>query len=275
MSRSADGLRKVDARVDAVSGVDPTPDWLPVEVESAGDGPGRLVGTEQRLLLALARVTDRERVLKAAEELAQLGSWTWTVGSDAAVWSDQVYRIFGTDPGDPPADYAFYLAMVHPDDLDRVLAVIRASEKSGEAYEVDYRIVRRDGRVVEVRGRGRVELDAAGRPARLIGGLQDVTEMRVAARELQRSRDLFAAVLDAATEQSIIATDPHGLITVFNTGAERMLGYRAPEMIGRSPECLHDEPEMALRAAELGVEAGFGVFLVHPAAGRRRGSGPM
>lgn len=129
MSRSADGLRAASA------GSDPgaTEDWLPVEVASVGSGPTRPLGTGQRLLLALAQVTERERVLKAAEELAQLGSWTWTVGSDAAVWSEQVYRIFGTDPGDPPADYSFYMKMVHPDDLDRVLAVIRAAEKIGRA----------------------------------------------------------------------------------------------------------------------------------------------
>ncbi len=86
--------------------------------------------------------------------------------------------------------------------------------------------------------------------------------------ELNRSRDLFAGVLDAATEQSIIATDPHGLITVFNTGAERMLGYSAAEMIGTSPERLHDAAEIRARAEELGMPADFGVFLARAATGQ-------
>ncbi|WP_286277371.1 bifunctional diguanylate cyclase/phosphodiesterase [Naasia aerilata] len=86
--------------------------------------------------------------------------------------------------------------------------------------------------------------------------------------ELSRSRDLFAGVLDAATEQSIIATDPQGLITVFNTGAERMLGYTAEEMIGTSPERLHDPAEIRARAEDLGLPADFGVFLARPATGQ-------
>lgn len=126
-----------------------------------------------------------------------------------------------------------------------------------------------------MRGSGRTEMDSSGQPVRLTGGLQDVTEMRVAARELNRSRDLFAGVLDAATEQSIIATDPDGLITVFNTGAERMLGYTAREMIGTSPERLHDAGEIRDRAAELGMEPGFGCsWPERPPVDRKPGDGP-
>ena len=106
--------------------------------------------------------------------------------------------------------------------------------------------------------------NTSGQPGRLIGGLQDGTDIT----ELHKSRDLFAGVLDAATEQSIIATDPQGLITVFNTGAERMLGYSAQEMIGTSPERLHDAGEIQARAAELNMPPGFGVFLARAATGR-------
>ena len=99
-------------------------------------------------------------------------------------------------------------------------------------------------------------------------GPEEATGFGTDLTELNRSRDLFAGVLDAATEQSIIATDPHGLITVFNTGAERMLGYAAAEMIGTSPERLHDAVEIRARAEELGMPADFGVFLARAATGR-------
>lgn len=216
---------------------------------------------------ALAAAQERERVLRAAAELTQLGTWVWTVGSPVVTWSDQMHRIFGTDPAGPAATYDLYLSMVHPDDREKVQAGIRAATRSRDTYEVDHRVVRRDGRIVEVRGRGRAEFDAAGRPVRVLGGLQDLTQITRRAQELQQSRDLFAGVLDAATEQSIIATDPQGLITVFNAGAERMLGYAADEMIGTSPLRLHDPDEIAARAVELGLEPGFEVFLVSAAAG--------
>ena len=72
----------------------------------------------------------------------------------------------------------------------------------------------------------------------------------------------LAGVLAAATDYSIIATDLDGLITTFNPGAERMLGYRAQDVAGRlTPAAIHDPDEIAARAAELGIEPGFEVFV--------------
>ena len=77
----------------------------------------------------------------------------------------------------------------------------------------------------------------------------------------------FAGVLRAATEYSIIGTDKDGTITVFNEGAERLLGYSADDVIGRfTPALIHDAAEVADRAAELGIDPGFDVFV---AAARR------
>ena len=90
----------------------------------------------------------------------------------------------------------------------------------------------------------------------------DVAETR-ARQEAER----FSSVLRAATEQSIIGTDVDGLITVFNEGAERMLGYDAEEVVGHeTPALIHDPPEVAARARELGVSPGFEVLV---AAARR------
>lgn len=73
--------------------------------------------------------------------------------------------------------------------------------------------------------------------------------------------ELFAALLRAANEYAIIGTDPEGLITFFNIGAERLLGYRAEEVVGRlTPLTFHDPDEVAAHAAELGVPASFAVF---------------
>ncbi len=222
---------------------------------------------EQALSRVLARVAERQRALLAAEELAQLGSWVWEFGAAEVTWSEQVHRIFGTDPSGPPPSYDVYVAAIHPDDRDRVLAALRECADTGGRFEVSYRIIRVDGEVRDVHSRGRWDVTGDGQPVQMIGGVQDVTERNAVARELRRSRDLFAGVLNAATEQSIIATDPDGLITVFNAGAERMLGYRAKEMLGTTPERLHDPVEIEARAKELGMEAGFGVFLDGPAQG--------
>lgn len=69
---------------------------------------------------------------------------------------------------------------------------------------------------------------------------------------------LLSNVLDAATEVSIIATDPHGVITVFNRGAELLLGYSAEQLVGKhTPTLFHLASEIAVRGLKLTQEYGF------------------
>lgn len=92
--------------------------------------------------------------------------------------------------------------------------------------------------------------------AAIVGG----TTYRLVAAE--RARAAFVeGMLSAATEQAIISTDPDGLITVFNSGAERMSGYSAAEMVGvATPIALQDPAEIAARAHEVGSTPDFALL---------------
>jgi PAS domain S-box-containing protein len=99
------------------------------------------------------------------------------------------------------------------------------------------------------------------------GVVRDITERKRAAETLRELSALNEAILDSAN-YSIIATDVDGTIRRFNAAAERMLGYRAEEVVGRAtPAIIHDPQEVAQRAAELGeelgdpIEPGFEVFV--------------
>ena len=87
-----------------------------------------------------------------------------------------------------------------------------------------------------------------------------LADRRTAEGRLEASTANLSSVLSAATEVSIVGTDPAGRIDVFNTGAERLLGYTQDEMLGEALAAFHDETEIAARAQELGVEPGFEVF---------------
>lgn len=93
----------------------------------------------------------------------------------------------------------------------------------------------------------------------LVASLLGVTVHRLVNRLAEREHDAadaarqLQAVLGAVTEHSVIGTDLNGTVTVFNAGAERMLGWRSEEVIGRSCALVHDPTELALRAAALGV----------------------
>ena len=108
--------------------------------------------------------------------------------------------------------------------------------------------------------------DSAGNLVGIQGIFSDVTEKERAEREVVQTQARLQAVLDAATQVSIISTDVQGAITLFNTGAERMLGYTMEEMLGKSPAVFHLPSEVEARGEELSREfgrpiQGFDVFV--------------
>ena len=85
--------------------------------------------------------------------------------------------------------------------------------------------------------------------------------------ELRKNKDWLQGIMDAS-HHSIIATDLNGTIQLFNNAAERMLGYKAQEMVSRhTPEIIHDANEVLLQSQELSrllgrqIEPGFGTFV--------------
>jgi PAS domain S-box-containing protein len=101
-----------------------------------------------------------------------------------------------------------------------------------------------------------VEIAKDGDPY-VIGNAIDITERHRLERDLDHTKQFLDDVLHAASEVSIVATDDHGLITVFNTGAEKMLGYSAEEMIGKeTPLKIYRSEEVAERGKLLTEEFG-------------------
>ncbi|MBT9591486.1 MAG: PAS domain S-box protein [Thiobacillus sp.] len=101
-----------------------------------------------------------------------------------------------------------------------------------------------------------------------VGIVHDITERKQAEAELRAVTAMRQAILDSANF-SIIAANPEGVITVFNAGAQRMLGYTAEEVVGKlTPAAIHVPDEVVARARalsdELGktIEPGFEAFVV-------------
>lgn len=114
----------------------------------------------------LDELRERERRLAEAQRLARTGSWDWDIAADRASWSDELYRILGLEPQEVAASRAELLMRIHPDDVPLVESAVLRARTVNEAYEMRHRIVRADGSVCEVEGRG----DAAGE-AELIDGV--------------------------------------------------------------------------------------------------------
>ncbi|MEM1185525.1 MAG: ATP-binding protein [Planctomycetota bacterium] len=148
----------------------------------------------------LAHLTDVERLahqLEKAEELGQLGSWTFDLDSGTIVWSKQLYRLFRRDPALGPPDYRSALDMYAPDDARSLAIHQRATLDSGVPYSLLLRTADDSNPARWIRAEGRARRNESGAIVGLRGTALDVTA--------QAERE--AAIVDAkaAAEDSLKA----------------------------------------------------------------------
>ena len=151
----------------------------------------------QDLVTALGELADLRSRVDNAQRLAEMGDYDWHIESDTNTWSDQLYRIYGYEPGAIQASYDVFMQHIHPDDRDMVRAVHQQAYASGEPYEMVERIVRPDGELRYLASNGQVLTDANGTPIRFRGTCIDITD-RVRAEQAAELNDNVVQGLTAA-----------------------------------------------------------------------------
>lgn len=252
-------------------------------VKGQGDGHVmvraiRYAAERQRSHVALQR---SEHMLAESQRIAHVGTWIWDLAAGALVWSDEVYRIFGLEPGSIEPSYDHFLERVHPHDRDGVIEAVNRALRGVDEYRVEHRILRPDGSLRTVHQRAEIERDGAGGPRRMIGAIHDVTEskeveqalrrardqleQRVAERTahladanrrlqeevaqrhraeglLRRERDFQSAVFETVGAL-LVVLDPGGRIVGFNRACEKTTGYTLDEVRGQVAWELFVPPE--------------------------------
>lgn len=153
--------------------------------------PLRVVGSDTditRLKEAEFALRASEQNLAQAQEMACLGSWEIDVKKDSLLWSDEVYQIFGMSRKKTKPNYKVFLKAVHPEDRRWVSEEYRKSIYEKKAYDVNYRIILKDGSQRIVHVKSKTFYDDKGDPERVIGTVCDITEKTNAEEKLKKSR---------------------------------------------------------------------------------------
>jgi diguanylate cyclase (GGDEF)-like protein/PAS domain S-box-containing protein len=167
------------------------------------------------------RLRRSEQLMVDTQGVAHLGTWEWTISEPDAVWSEELYRIYGLTPETYTPSYEKYLAMVHPDDRQRVIDATDRVFHEHVPYSHDERIFRPDGSVRYLHTWAHPVLDDAGQLVRLLGVCQDITDRKLAEidRERVEAELAYRSAHDAITDlqrYSVMQPQLDGMIVTGN-----------------------------------------------------------
>ena len=166
---------------------------------------GRRLEDALTSLLMFRNQGESERKLEEAQSLAHVGHWERDTETDLITWSDETYRIFGLRPQERIFNLAQLPELVHPEDKQIVTKAVAEALRGGPRYDVEYRVVRPNGEVRLVHSQGDVMWDESGRPRRMFGTVQDITERKQAEQRLVAQHTVTQILAQAATLQEATA----------------------------------------------------------------------
>lgn len=131
---------------------------------------------------------ENEERLRLALSSAEMSTWELHLATNQITWSEEAKKIFGTRIEGRNLDFESFLNVLHPDDKLIVGKAIARAIGEGSPYEIEFRIVRPNGEIRWVMGKGEVLFDDSGRPIRMLGVNVDITERKQAELVTQAQR---------------------------------------------------------------------------------------
>jgi len=198
-------------------------------------------------------------LLEETSKLAKIGGWELNLNEGKVIWTATIREIHAV-PKDfiPTLDNAinFYK---EGESRDKIQQAVQECLQTGKDWDLELEIIDFNGKEIWVRAKGHTASRETAMD-RIYGTLQNIDVQKRAELALIESKKLLDDVLSASEEVSIIATDPEGIITVFNRASENLLEYSAEEMIGKqTPEILHDKTEVEELCTSISSTLGYEV----------------
>jgi signal transduction histidine kinase len=183
-----------------------------------------------------AALRQSEAFFTEAQRLSSTGSFSWNADTDEIIWSDETYRIYELDPGEP-ISFGRVRARIHPDDAAWFRALLLSAKADGRDLEFEHRLLMPQGHVKHLHVIARATRSKDG-ALEFIGAVQDVTERRRSEDALNRLRAELAYMARVSALGALTASIAHevnqplaGIVTNASTSL-RMLAEHPPNLEG-------------------------------------------
>ena len=191
---------------------------------------------EEALQLTSHDLQDSKAKLEDAQRITHVGYWEWDLLTDRVNWSDETYRIYGLRPQERPMDLATVRERIHPEDWQR----FGMEEALGGArFDAECRLFRPTGEMRIVHFQGDVKRDASGRPYRMFGTVQDITDRKRAEQRLRESEAYLAEAQRLSQTGSWAWNPATGDIRYWSEMCYCVLGFDPAGPLPRFEEFFH------------------------------------
>ena len=185
--------------------------------------------------LAEEKLKFSERMMARAQQVAHLGSLDWDIISNRQFWSDEVYRIMGLEPQSVEPNAIQFSNALHPDNKKEVLTALAHSAATGEPFNQECRVIRPNGEVRIVHGQGEILKDENGKPLKMIGTVQDITERKQVEHTVRNSEQRFRDFAESSADW-LWEMDKNLRFTYLSPNVERIVGVPPEWHYGKTRE---------------------------------------
>ncbi len=182
--------------------------------------------TDEGIRRQQARLTESEERLDLAMAVANDGIWDWRLADSVLHMDSRYYTMAGYEPNEYPSKLDQWENRVHPDDIQQAKKAIGEYLAGGrEAYDVEFRFLRKGGDYMWIRSRGDiVARDGNGAPTRFVGTHSDITERKESEVALQRSETKFRTLYNSSSD-AVMLLDQDGFFDC-NVATTRIFGFK-------------------------------------------------
>lgn len=203
--------------------------WIPVHLmfKALTDSERQNLSLNQAInerQTAQEHLTKTKWLLEETQAISRLGGWEYDLTTQKLTWTDEVYRIHGMDPADGPVEVSWALGCYSPEHQHIIIQAFNRAVQSGESYDLELDLFRKDGAKISVRTMGRPTF-SDGVVVRVTGNIMDITSRRQAEIELQESEERYRSLVENTTDGYFVCEIPSGKFIYLNQSICAMLGH--------------------------------------------------